>query len=167
VKRDRCEAPADDERQPGEQQRAPDPVQRTRLSAQDPTADRLSDPLEPDREEGAEEDPRGDRDRRRVSGLRAAGEQRRADASAERGAGDESGERQCAGDQAALVPDGAEREGEEDDADVDQVQAEFIIVRPGGATTLSPRELRVVGVNYWVHARRGGTRKATGGTELD
>ena len=143
MKRDGAEAPAEEQRQPGEQQRPADPVQRAHLAAEEPAADRLADPLEPDRDECAEEDPGGNRDGRRVSRLRPVGEQRRTDAGAERGPGDESSERQGAGDQAALVPDCTEREGEEDD-DVDQVQAEFIIVRPGGATTLSPRELRVV-----------------------
>ena len=142
VKRDGAEAQLRSSASPASNS-AP-PIPSSAPAAEEPAADRLADPLEPDRDECAEEDPGGNRDGRRVSRLRPVGEQRRTDAGAERGSGDESSERQGAGDQAALVPDCTEREGEEDDADVDQVQAEFIIVRPGGATTLSPRELRVV-----------------------
>ena len=56
------------------------------------------------------------------SRLGAVGEQRRPDPGAERGAADEAGERQRAGEQAALVADRGERDHEEDDADVDEAQ---------------------------------------------
>ena len=82
---------------------------------------RVRDSVEGDREEGADQDPGRDGDERRVLGLRAAVEQLGPDPGAERRPADEPGERQGAGDQAALVSDRREGEHEDGDPDVDQV----------------------------------------------
>jgi hypothetical protein len=122
VQGDGAEAPADQQAEGGEQHGAADAVDRPDRTADDPRPDRAADPLQRDGEEGADEDAGGDRDQRRVLRLAAVGEQRRADSRSERGAADEAGERQRAGDQAALVAQRGERDREENDSDVDEIQ---------------------------------------------
>ena len=82
--------------------------------------------------------------------LRAAGEQRRSEPRAERGAADEAGERKRAGDQATLVADSGQREREgrmmptsTSVAFIESAPARGSSFRPGAATTLSRRGSRV------------------------
>ena len=91
------------------------------------------EPVEGDREERSDQHPGDRRDQRRVRDSAPSGEQLRPDPRAERGAADEAGQRQRAGDQSALVADRGERDHEEDDADVDEAHASGA----GKATTFS------------------------------
>ena len=95
----------------------------------------LRDPVEGDGEEGAEEDAGGDGDQRRVLRFGAALEQRRADPRPERGAADEPGERQRAGDQPALESQRREGDGGKDDPNVDQVHASGSVIGAQGGVT--------------------------------
>ena len=157
MKRHRAEAPGEQQRERTEQQRAADAVEQPDRAATDPQSDGGAHPLQPDREEGPEQDPAGDREQRRVLGLRAAGQQLRADPGSDCGPADKPGQRERACDQPALIAERRHGGGEEDDADVDEVQ---LGLGTAEATTFS----RVIG-GLLTLKREG--RNATGRTLED
>ena len=85
-------------------------------------SERLGDPLHDHRDRRSEQQPGEHRDERRVGRLAAACEQRRTEAAADQRPDHEARQRQRAGDQPALVSDPRERDREDHDDDVDDVQ---------------------------------------------
>ena len=122
VERDRAEPPADEQGERGEQQRSADAVGRAGAGAQT-TAQSRGDASEGHREKGSDQNAGADGDKRRILRLRPSSQQLRADPRSQCCSADESRERQRAGDQASLIAQRSERDDEEDDAGVYEIQS--------------------------------------------